>query len=103
MSAVPDDPTCSICTRLGTAPPKSAIRILSEVRSAWCKLHLRQLPATDQRPSISFTACSQFESVYRIDISTTSVPIGTPYPPPPHTFGDDEWLWVWTVDAPRYG
>ena len=103
MSGVPDDPTCSICTRLRTAPPKDAIRVLTEVRSAWCNLHRRQLPAPDQDPSISFLACSQFESVYRTDVPTASKPVGTPYPPPPPTHGDDEWLWELKVDAPQYG
>lgn len=45
MSAVPDDPTCSICTRLGIVPSKDALRILTEARAAWCKLHLRKTGA----------------------------------------------------------
>ena len=88
MGGIPHDPDCSICEQVRLKPSKAEIAVLTEATSAWCATHGRKLFAPQCDPSISFTVCSKFKSVYRLAEK------GKAWPPPPDTQGDHEHLWL---------
>ena len=71
VGGIPNESHCSICEFVRTAPPKDALKVLSEATSAWCALHRRRLllhpyasPDPNPEPTISSTVCSRFMSIY---------------------------------------
>jgi len=64
MGGIPHLPSCSLCESLRTAPPQQSLRLLTDVVSAWCSLHQRKLFEPARYPSVSFTVCTKYDSVY---------------------------------------
>jgi len=87
MSAIPDDPDCSICKLLYTDPPKGKIKTMAEVKISGCRRWNKILFYNGTNLISSHFVCKHFVGVY------TRGADGSPYPPAPPISHHQDYLW----------
>ena len=87
MGAVPDDPTCSICRKLYTYPPKTEIKTMADIKISGCAPRGKIFSVDGRKLIPLHYVCADFVGGYVRSFD------GSPYPPAPVIEHHLNYLW----------